>query len=234
MKKVLAVLLVFCLLAATPLTFTACKDGGGAPSEGQLPTTEVGDEWVWSYVMYGTTYTLTEEVIGEETVGGRDCYVMDMSFDPLISYTYDDAVSTVTSMKYWGDKATGIYGVKTEMTGTYDGTEFTMTTISSYSSWPHLFPLEIGKEVEVEQTDIQFFNGSQTGEPMVTTQKYRVDSKEDVTVSAGTFSCWKIIIYDGEGNVIQIVWWSDQAESMVKSTDADGNTMMDLLSYSIS
>jgi hypothetical protein len=235
MKKVLGVLLVFCLLAATPFMLPACeeKEDEGV-SEGQLPTCEMGDEWVWSYVEYGTTYTLTEEVIGEETVEGRDCYVLDMSFDPLISYTYDDTVSTFTGMKYWMDKASGLYGVKMEMSGTYNGTDFTMTTISSYSPWASLFPLEIGKEIETEMTTTQYFDGTQTGEPTVTTQKYRVDSKEDVTVAAGTFSCWKMIIYDGDGNVTQIVWWSDQVKSMIKSTDADGNTMTELLSYSVS
>jgi hypothetical protein len=231
MKKVLGVLLVFCLLAAMPFLLTACeeKGDGGAPSEGQLPTWEVGDTWGWSYVMQGETYTLTEEVIGEETVEGRDCYILDMSFDPVMSSTYDGTVSTITSMKYWGDKATGIYGVKTEMSGTYDGTDFTMTTISSYSSWASLFPLEIGKEIETERTDTQYFGDTQTGEPTVTIEKYRVDSKEDITVTSGTFSCWKIIIYDGDGNVTQTVWWSDEVKTMVKSADADGNTITELL-----
>ena len=41
--------------------------------EGQLPTFQVGDQWVWSYVQDGTTSMLTEEIIGEETVEGRDC-----------------------------------------------------------------------------------------------------------------------------------------------------------------
>ncbi len=233
MRKVLGVLLVTCLLAATPFIFTACEEEE-APSEGQLPTWEVGDEWVWSYVMYGETYTLTEEIIGEERVEGRDCYVVDMSFEPVLSYTQDSMVSTVTGMKYWSDKATGIYGVKMEMSGSYDGTDFIMTTISSYSSWEPLFPLEIGKEIETEKTDTQYFDDTQTGEPTVTTEKYRVDSKETVTVSAGTFSCWKIVIEDGAGNITQTVWWSDQVKSMVKSIDADGNTLMELLSYSVS
>ena len=39
MKKVLGVLLVFCLLAATPLLLPACV----AEQEGQLPTYQVGE-----------------------------------------------------------------------------------------------------------------------------------------------------------------------------------------------
>lgn len=239
MRKVLGVLLVTCLLAVLPFTLTACRgDGGnggnGTPAEGQLPSFEVGDEWVWSYVMYGTTYTLTEEIIGEERAEGRDCYVTDMSFDPLLTFTQAEGVSTITGMTYWGDKATGIYEVKREMSGSYNGEDFTITMISTYSSWASLFPLEIGKEIETEQTITQYMGDNQTGEPAVTAQKYRVDIQEEVTVSAGTFSCWKLIIYDGEGNITQTVWWSDEARTIVKSADADGNTLMELLSYSVS
>jgi len=237
MKKVLGVLLVLCLLAATSLLLPACQEKGGEEEEapeGQLPTYQVGDRWVWSYVMEETTSTLTEEVTGEETVEGRDCYVIDMSFDPVMSSTHNDVVYTMTGMKYWGDKATGLLGVKMESSGTYNGTAFTSTMTYSYNPWTSLFPLELGKEAEMEKTTIQYSDGSQRGEPAVTTEKYKIDSKEDVTVTAGTFSCWKIIMYDGAGNITQIIWYSDQAKSLVKTTDADGNTMMELKSYSVS
>ena len=217
MKKVLGVLLVFCLLAATPLLLPACV----VEPEGQLPTCEVGDEWVWSYVMDETTYTMTEEVTGEETVEGRDCYVIDMLFDG-------------SSMKYWMDKATCIYGVKMEMTGTSNGTVYTWTETYSYNPWAPLFPLEVGKEVETEMTSIVYIDGSQQGDPVVTTEKYKIDSKEDITVAAGTFSCWKIIMYDGAGNVTGTMWWSDKVKSMAKMTDAEGNITAELQSYSVS
>jgi len=200
---------------------------------GRLPTCEVGDKWVWSYVMDETTYTLTEEIIGEEIVEGRDCYIIDMSFDPPLSYTHSEEVSTITSMKYWQDKATAIYGVKMESSGTYNGTEFTSSEIYFYDPWEPLFPLEVGKEVETEKTTTQYSSGDQIGEPVVITEKYRVDSMDDVTVAAGTYSCWKIIIYDGDGNTTQTIWWSDTVKSMVKGTDAAGNTTMELQSFAI-
>ena len=231
MKKVLGVLLVLCLLAATSLLLPACQEEKEAP-EGQLPTYQAGDKWVWSYVMDEKTYTITEEVIGEETVEGRDCYVLDMSFDPVISHTQDNVVSTVTSMKYWGDKATGLYGVKHETSGTYNGTAFTMTTTYSYNLWTSLFPLELGKEVEMEKTTTQFMNGSQVQDPIVTTEKYEVDSKVDITVTAGTFSCWKMIMYDSARDVTTTMWYSDKVKSIVKTTE-NGKTMMELKSYSV-
>ncbi len=181
-----------------------------------------------------TTYTLTEEVTGEETVDGRDCCVLEMSFDLVISHTYDGVVYTVTSMKYWADKATGLLGVKMETSITGNEQEFTSTESYSYNPWTCVFPLEIGKKVETEKTTIQYSNGNQTGEPVVITEEYCVDSKEDITVTAGTFSCWKITMYDGTGNVTQTMWYSDQIKSGVKTTDAEGNTVMELISYSVS
>lgn len=231
MKRVLGVLLVFCLLAATSLLLPACQEEE-AP-EGQLPTPQVGDQWVWSFVMDETTGTLTEEITGEETVEGRDCYVTDMSFDPGMSHTQDGVVSTMTSMKYWGDKATGILGVKMETSGTYNGTAFTVTEIYSYNPWTSLFPLEVGKEVETEKTTINYFEGEQYGETEVATEKNTVVSQEDVTVTAGTFSCWKITYYDSALDTTQTIWWSDEAKTMVKMTDADGKTIMELESYSV-
>ena len=71
------------------------------------------------------------------------------------------------------------------------------------------------------------------GSPPEATEKYKVDSKEDINVPAGTFSCWKIIMYNGDGNITGTMWYSDQVKSLVKQMDAAGNTMMELKSYTL-
>jgi len=228
MKKVFGLLLVFCLLAVTVLFLPACQK-----KEGQLPTLQVGDQWVWSYTIDETTSIITEEIIGEETVEGRECHVIDMVFDPPMSWTQGDMECNVSSMKYWGDKATGLLGVKHETSTTCNGQVYTSTEIYSYDPWTPLFPLEIGKEVEMEKTTTTYSNGEQTGDPVVGTETYEVESKEDLTVAAGTFSCWKITMYDSANDITQTMWWSDDAKTIVKMTDADGNTIMELQSYSI-
>ena len=236
MKKGLGVLLVLSLLAIISFLLPACQEKEGEEEKapgGQLPVYQVGDKWVWSYVMNEMTYTLTEEVTGEETVEGRDCYIIDMSFDPVISSTHGDVVYTVTGMKYWADKATTFLGVKMEQSVTGNEQTFTSTTHYSYNPWASLFPLEIGKVTETENTTTQYSDGTQRGNPVVTTEKYVVDGKEDVTVTAGTFSCWKITMYGSAGNLTLTMWYSDQAKNAVKMTDAEGNTMMELKSYSI-
>ena len=236
MKKALGVLLVFCLLGATSLLLSACleEEGEEGALEGQLPTIQVGDQWVFSYVMDETTSIFTEEITGEETVEGRDCYVTYMSFDPVMSSTHDGVVYTTAGMKYWGDKATCLLGVKMETTTTGNEQVITQSETYSYNPWTSLFPLEVGKEVETERTTISYFEGEQYGETKVATEKYTVVSQEDVTVAAGTFSCWKITYYDSALYTTQTMWWSDEAKTMVKMTDADGKTIMELQSYSVS
>lgn len=198
-----------------------------------MPTLHVGDQWVWGYVMDTTSYTMTEELTGEETVDGRDCYVTDASFDPAMTWTHDEVTCTSSTMKFWTDKATYFFGGKMENPYNCDGEAYTWAETYSYDTWTSLFPLAVGNEVEMETTTTQYWNGSQVGDPVVTTERYEVISTEVVTVPAGTFSCFKIVIYDGEGSVTGTAWYSDTVKTVVKSTDAEGTTVMELSSYSL-
>jgi hypothetical protein len=226
----LGMLLAFCLMVAMLFLLPACAE----EPEGQLPTLQPGDRWVWAYSMGETTSTLTEEVIGDELVEGRDCYVIDMSFDPPSTWTYDDVVCTATSTTHWADKAAGLLSVKTQSSYSCNGTASTYTTTYSYNPWTSLFPLEVGREVETQKTTIQYSDGSQQGEPVVSTERYTIVSRENVTVAAGTFGCWKLTMYDSATEVTQTMWLSDQVKSIVKIIDAEGNTVMELQSYSVS
>jgi len=135
-------------------------------------------------MMNGTTYILTEKVTGEETVRGRICYVIDMSFNPALSLTQDTMTCTITNTQYRADKTT-----------------------------------------------TQYSNGCQERDPTLTTEDYKIASKENITVSARTFSCWKtIIIYDGSSNVTKTFWYSDKVKSVVKAIAVGGNTTMGLKS----
>lgn len=240
MKKGILWLFLSCLMALTLVAWSCDGTTNGEQEEeeeeeqeGQLPTWQVGDQWVWSYVQDSTTMILSEEITGEETVEGRVCYVIDMSFDPAMSWTQGDIECAVTSMKYWNDKDTALNGVKHETSTTCNGQVTTTTFIYSYSPWASIFPLEIGKEVETEMTATQYYNGEQMGDPVVGTQAYEVVGKEDITVAAGTFSCWKMTYYDSANDVTQVMWYSDEVKTTVKSTDEDGNTIMELQSYSV-
>jgi hypothetical protein len=183
--------------------------------------------------MDGTTAVLTEEIVDEETVEGRACYVFDMVFDPLMSYASGDVECTVTDMQYWADKATVLLGVQQEYLTTCNGQAYNSAETYTYSPWTSLFPLEIDKEVEMEKTTTRYFNGEQTEAPIVTTERYNVVGQEDITVAAGIFSCWKVTIYDSAIGGTRTMWYSDEVKSVVKMTGTDGSTMMELQSYSV-
>jgi len=232
MKKVLGVILALFLIVTASLVFSACQED--KEPEGQLPVLQVGDQWVWQYEMEGKSYTLTEEVIGEENVEGRDCYVIEMAFDPVMTSTHEGVVYTTVGMRYWSDKATGLLGVKHEYTTATNELTYTSCMMYSYNPWTSLFPLKVDKEVELEKTATNYFENEQYGEPEVATERYAVVGREDITVAAGTFSCWEITYYDSSSGFTQIMLWSDEVKTMIKSVDQDGNIIMELQSYSVS
>ena len=234
MKRGVAILLVFALMVGVVVGGTACESCQRL-AEGQLPSYNVGDTWTWFYVDPGTQteFDMTETVTGEETVDSRDCYVIDMSFDPTMSWTYDTTTCTVTSMTYWGDKATALYGVKMVTAYTCNGTPYTMTETYSYDTWASLFPLEADKEVSMQMTIHSYSDGIEMpGSPSTVTSEYVVVGKEDITVAAGSFSCWKIDMYQDDVFAGSL-WYSDAVRSMVKTVDATGATQMELISYSV-
>lgn len=231
MKKVLRVLVILSLVAAISCLLPAC--GEEEVVEGQLPVLKVGDTWTWSYVMGGTDYMLTETVTGIETVNERACYVIDMSFDPAIESVHDGTVYTVTEMTYYGDKISGLIGTKMETTVTGNGQSYKSYETYSYDPWIVLFPLEIGKVLETSKTTTQYMGDVQAGEPVVISERYVVEGKEQVTVAAGTFTCWKIVIYDGDGNVIVTMWYSDEAKSAARMIEPATDGSMELESYSV-
>lgn len=229
----LGIILPLCLITTALLLLPSCTNDIGDEVEKGLPTYQVGDRWVWFYSMESGRRFLTEVIVDEEMVEGRDSYVIDMVFDPVISWNQNDTECTVSGMTYWLDKATILYGIKLETSTSCNGQIYASTETYDYNPQTSLFPLEIGKKIEIEKTTILHSNGEQSGNPVVTTEVYKVNSKEDITVAAGGFSCWKITLSDSAGNVTRTTWWSNEVKSVVKMTDTDGNIIMALRSYSV-
>jgi hypothetical protein len=197
---------------------------------GRLPIYQVGDKWGWRYVVDDITTLRTEEIIAAELVEDRDCYVVSVSFNPPISYTQDNIKGIITSMTYWLDKATIFYRVKMELSVASNEKDYDITEIYSYDSWLSIFPLEIGEGVEMEKETSRYLDSIQTAESIITTEKYFTHSKEDITVAAGEFNCWKILVYNGNDNTVQTLWYSDRFTTQVRITDVSGS-LMELESY---
>jgi len=67
-----------------------------------------------------------------------------------------------------------------------------------------------------------------------TTTHIKVEAVENVTVQAGTFSCYKIVAYDETGQKpLSTRWFSTEAKAVVKSENYETEEKFELLSYSI-
>ena len=193
---------------------------------GRLPIYSVGDQWVFKMVSEGTEYTWTEKIIGEEALS-VSCYVMETSSEP--------AFMEMTSMKMWLNKAT-LDERKVEYTGEYEGTPYTY--VEEYSNTYEggtMFPLIVGREATVTQTTTSYVIIDTETYPEDTEESVwtmTVEKIEEVTVTGGTFDCFKVLIYV-EGSLANTMWFSDTAKTQVKYIDHLTGDTMELLSYSV-
>jgi len=183
-------------------------------NEGALPILSVGDKWVMKIISGGNEFTATTEVIGEDVVDGKDCYIATISMD-------------LYSGKEWVDKTT-LFPIKDESSR---GT----TTYSYQFVGDMLYPLQMKKECQVVQTITTTIK--ETGESNTETNTYmfKVENIEQITVPAGTFKCFKIVMYDKDGTPVTTKWESDETKLyMVKGVDPQNNVTTELVSYSVS
>lgn len=201
-----------------------------ALKEGVLPTWSIGDRWVSQFTSEGIEYAMTLEVTSEGVTDGRDCYVVEGSFEPpLMGY--------ISSLSAKMDKAT-MYWLRMQMLGEVMDEPFIIAFSYSYE-FPGalLYPLEVGKEIEVietETTTITAMGETQT-ETVTSTYTYKVEKIEEITVLAGTFRCFKLVKYDEAGTAVSTHWTSDKVKQFdVKSIDHIPDEVTELVSYSVS
>ena len=219
----LVVVLVPLLLLALPLGTIAC--GGG--EEGALPTLNVGDEWVSRMTSEAIEYRMTMEVVGEDVTDGKNCYVMEGSFEPAI-------VGIVSSVSVKIDKAT-MWPVRDQTSGELMGYPFVIANSYNYSAEGSLYPLQVGKELEVIETETSTITsmGETQTETVTNVYTYKVVEIEQTTVPAGTFECFKIVTYGEDGSARQTQWRSDTTKWMVKRIEHETGDVTELVSYSV-
>ena len=182
--------------------------------EGALPVLSVGDKWVMKTVSGGNEFTATTEVIGEETADGKDCYIAAISMDPY-------------SGKEWVDKTT-LFPVKDETSGA-------TITYSYQFTGDMLYPLQMNKECQVVQTTTTTVKATGESNTETNTYIYKVEDIEQITVPAGTFNCFKIVMYDKDGTPVATKWESDETKMyMVKGITSENGVTAELVSYSVS
>lgn len=203
------------------------------PATASLPTLSTGNQWVYDISMAvdgNYTGTLTQTVTGQEMIDDTDCYTLDWTFDP--------PMMGIPSFKVWMEKDT-LMEKKMEMSWTYMNDTYTLVTEMSYEFDKALWPLEVGKEVAMttNETTTEYVDSIEIStETEITTGTMKVEGKEKITVFAGEFDCFKLVMRDDEGNVDAEAWYADQVKDWVKSVSYDDDIVtmsMELESYSV-
>ncbi|MFA4837391.1 MAG: hypothetical protein WC749_15150 [Dehalococcoidia bacterium] len=233
-RVVLSVLLAFCLVT-TAIMLGACgsddgSDDGAKTDPGDLPLLKVDDTWTLKGPMDGTEYTVVYTVVGEATVNGKGAYVVETSFVPPVSNVVDKVIAKL-------DRNT-LFPVELHMTIKVMGSNYDVTTTYSYqmTGTPY-YPMKVGNETNVVSTEttISTINGETETETETNTYIYTVERVEDITVPAGTFTCFKIVRYDETGTATETSWESRAVKRFnVKELNSETNEIKELISYSAS
>lgn len=218
-------ILVYALIVtiAVAITFTLILTEERTKAE--LPTYNVGDEWVYRSTN-DTTYTFHYKVTAEETIDNEDSYVIETSYDPPF-------LGINSGETKWMKKGTGDT-MKTQMSGIYTGFPYTRTQTYSYQySGADKWPIEVGKEYSVTKTQTYTITPPYQTGTETKTSTVKVEKREDVTVPAGTFTCFKEVYYDENGNVWYTLWHSNNVKRYVKTINNVTGETTELVSYSI-
>jgi len=201
---------------------------------GRLPILHVEDWWIMEFVSNETTYTMTQNVTGEDP----NYYIVYSEYDPPFQGMYNETD--------WIDKST-IDPVRMQGQGeyTYDNTTIPYTyniTFSYIYQGGVLFPLIVGKELNQTETYTVTSTMIIDGTPYTHEDNYtytytlEVEAIENVTVPAGTFTCFKIDMWNAtSGDLIYTMWYSDEAKTWVKYIDytTTPETTYELKDYSV-
>jgi len=181
---------------------------------GRLPILHVGDWWIMEIVFNETTYIVTMNLTGE----GPNYYVWYSEYNPpfMGMYNSTDWIDKSTINPMWSQGQSEYTYDNTTITYTYN-----MTFLYTYYAGVP-FPLIVGKEFNM--TEIMTY--TTTMDNITYAYEYNmsyvfeVETIESVTVPAGTFTCFKVNMWNATGGALAYtMWYSDEAKTWVKYVD---------------
>lgn len=187
---------------------------GETPAAGTAPTLATGDQWVWSVTYGAQTNTYTEVVTGEEQVDSTMAYSTEITIDPDSERLYSGIDATISGYERWLDTE-NLDEIKSVMPIEAMGMTITATIESTVTHATAKWPLAVGTTWTVERTTTV---NPPLASPSTVTRTVTVEAEEDVTVPAGTFTCFKIVTTEG-GEVVKTEWFSGEVKNNVKVID---------------
>jgi predicted small lipoprotein YifL len=222
-------------------SFTVSEEGPGpgpGPEEG-VPVWHVDDTWVMecSYANPGgkteqDTSTLTITVVGEEAVGDEDCYKASGVFEPAATRDAADMPLTlhIETADIWTSKDKLVYMKMSSAIAELPGMPSTVTwTLTGDYGWPFTEGKTWSGSVRVVAGVLD----------IITDLEFKVLGVETITVPAGTFDCWHLVVSESgsPGTYVNEYWINtDDVKSVVKEVEASlwaGVETRELTSYSV-
>lgn len=195
---------------------------------GLLPIFQIGNYWLFNMSDGSTVNTWSFLLRTEETLNNVDCYVIDISF----SQPFQDIFTNLT---IWYEKST-LLPLQTLFIGEIWSIPFLSTMSSTYDYSENLWPIQVGKEITVNETDV--ISTLILDETDIETETWgysiKVEALEEITVPAGTFTCFKLVEYADDGTLNKISWYSDTVKFLyVKMVNTITGETNELLSYNL-
>ncbi len=206
--------IALCCILLAAVAFAGCGAGTSART---LPTLSDGDtfEYLVTCGTDVTTYTMT--VNGSQVIDNVDCYRIDVDMEPPALRVTTAGNSTVTSGDMWVSKDRLLLMRKipvVQITHPEYGEMTAVTTLNySYATgagWPWNVGSGWDYVVDVNST---------TGQHYVLNNTAGITAIEEVSVPAGSFTCYRLEHSNQQGNVTLIEWWSDKVGLFVKMLD---------------
>ena len=229
--------------ATATKSFTVKEDGvdgnGNGDGDGAVPTWSVGDTWTWdcSYENPGgrcisDSGVLEVTMVGEETVEGVACYHLAGAFVPPARRDAATLPLTLTlgDIEVWHSQDYMDYVKMSSQIVELPGLPSTVT-------WA--YPGDYGWPYEVGKTWSYTTHVVAGTLDEIYDKVSEVVAVETVTVPAGTFECYHVVVYEPANPDIYTneYWFNADVRNSVKVLDRDlwkGEETRELSSYSVS
>ncbi|KXA91033.1 hypothetical protein AKJ57_02660 [candidate division MSBL1 archaeon SCGC-AAA259A05] len=210
---------------STNVSFTVRKETSGSftveigdlsdsfkvKESGKVPTFQVGDHWTIK-LSDENNYEFSYEITGKDELDNRACYVANISIEPPLKGLVENA-------RAWISRRT-MLPLRMQMG------IFTFTYSYKYPD-ENRWPLFVGKEYTVIRTERR-----PSGEKEKKAFTVSVEKRENVAVPAGTFSAFKVVERNENGNRVETRWYSKRAKMNVKTIDHESGEVQELLTSS--
>jgi len=245
-KKVKIAVAALVVVLIVSVAYLAGSHYFSNPQKGQYfpvawaPILEVGDSWTLALTSNETNYDLTMTVIGKETVNDVSCYAMKLVFKPESPLAKKGVSNEIT---WWLDNST-LHLMKMMGTVRFEGRDLTFVEKHFYTFQGEPL-LTVGNEYnETDNREMNVygpppFNIRYMHDETTRMTRMKIEAVENITVPAGTFSCYKIVTYDETGrNILSTRWFSMEAKTAVRTENHETGEFeifetTELLSYSV-